>query len=82
MNELKTLKDLRTVTYFETPTATAELVSKDNLKELTQKWIDEFNKHIIDTEVVVTYPGNFHYTHGMRCGAALFIKHFFNLEEK
>jgi len=87
MEELKTLKDL---CYMDSPPLIVDgdcddiykLVNVKKLKQNAINWIKEFQKHFLDTELVVDMAPNFHYTHGMRCGAILVLKQMYNITEE
>ena len=75
MNELKTFNEIDKKYYEELEDY------QDKIRDEAIKWIQEHKKHFLDTEMVISYPGNFNYSFGMRCGAILMLKQFFNITE-
>ena len=89
MDKLKTLKDLHHETIDINKKHSEGIgcfitnaINVDLLKQEAIKWIKEFKKYSIDTETVVDMAPNFHYTHGMRCGAILILTQVFNITEE
>jgi len=80
MTELKTLKDLAGIVITD-PVGTRVFHSVNSLRAEAIEWVKEFMKHSTETDCVVETAPYYNYTHGMRCGAILFLKQFFNLTE-
>ncbi len=85
--ELKTLKDIedyrKTIDKIGGGKEIVRFSAHSRLKqELGIKWIKEFKKYSMDKEIVVDMAPNFHYTHGMRCGAILVLKQIYGITEE